>query len=156
MCLICNSLIAEDASYSLLATRDVQFAQMGFTDPADINKLATLHFIDGDNQVCLQLEEHCGLYKLPFGQDAMAIIAGVASHQLRVLALAETWQLRLGHASWEKLVKLSKYATGFSSLITQHDYPCHTCHEAKARPQDYPPPSEHDTKGVWNMDTIDM
>jgi len=154
--LIRDCLIAEDAPYNLLATRDVQLAQMGFTAPADINKPATLHFADGDDQVCLELEEHGGLYKLPFCQDAMTCIAGVASHQLRALTLAETWHLRLGHASWEKLAKLSKYATGFSSPIAQHDYPCHTCHEAKARRQNYPPPSEHDRKGVWNMDTIDM
>ena len=94
---------------------------MGITAPADINKLATLHFFDGNNQVCLELKEHSGLYKLPFCQDAMTCIAGVASHQLRVLTLAEIWHLHLGHASWEKLAKLSKYTTGVSSPITQHE-----------------------------------
>ncbi len=73
-----------------------------------------------------------------------------------MLTLAETWHLRLGQASWEKLAKLSKYATGFSSPIAQHDYPCHTCQKAKAQRQNYPPPPEHDLKGIWNMDTIDM
>jgi hypothetical protein len=56
MRLIRNCLIAEDAPYNLLATLDVQLAQMGFTAPADINKQATLHFIDRDNQVCLELD----------------------------------------------------------------------------------------------------
>jgi hypothetical protein len=131
---------------------------MGFTAPADITHPATLHFLDGSDQVSLELEEHCGLYKLPFCQDAMTCIPGIVSHQLRVLTTAEKWHLRLGHANWDKLAKLSKCAICFNSPIAsaQHEYPCHTCCEAKARQQNYPPLYDHERKGVWKMDTLDM
>lgn len=154
--LIKDCLIAEDAPYNLLSTRDIQLAKMGFTTPADINQPAIVYFEDDAGRVSLELEEHGGLYKLPFCQDIMTTIAGVSSHQLRALTEAEKWHLRMGHAGWDKIATLSKIAKGFHSPIARHDYPCHTCHEAKARRQNYPPPSAHERDGVWCMDTIDM
>ena len=62
----------------------------------------------------------------------------------------------MGHAPISKLAKLSKNCIGMPRVITDTRRPCHDCQDANIIRSDAPPPSSSQTKGVWNVDLIDM
>ena len=67
--------------------------------------------------------------------------------------------LRLNHPSLPTLVKLNDKVTGLPRKLVnrkQGMFPCHTCQDAKAERNDFPPSSENDAEGIWVWDMIDM
>jgi hypothetical protein len=90
-------------------------------------------------KIVFDLTFNKGLYKLPFYQDVATHFAGAFLHQLRALTEHELWHRRLGHASAEKIAKLSQRCKGISRPLTEHNLVCHQCQEGKATRANFPP-----------------
>jgi hypothetical protein len=77
------------------------------------------------------------------------------------LSVEELMHLRLNHPSLPKLVKLNGQVTGLPRKLQnkrQGMFPCHTCQDANATRNDFPPASTNweDDPGLWCWDMIDM
>ena len=75
------------------------------------------------------------------------------------VSVEELMHLRLNHPSLPTLVKLNRQVDGLPRKLSnkrQGMFPCHTCQDAKASRNDYPPASENDATGIWSWDMIDM
>ena len=156
--LIRDCLVAPNAPANLLSTKDLQAAGIGFEISSAPDSSASLNLTTAEgNKIPFPLEEHNGLYMVPFCEDIMTVFANVASHQLRALTPGELWHLRLCHAHPSKLAKLSHNCVGMKQPLAEHSHPCHICHEAKATRQDFPKHIDHsDDDDILTMDLVDM
>ena len=139
-----DCLVAPLAPANLLSTRDLQAAGIGFEVPPTPDAAASINITTPAGlKVDFALQEHQGLYMVPFRSDIMTIFAGVASHQLRSLTTFELWHLRLCHAGASKIAKLSANCIGIAKKLAKQRHPCHVCQEAKATKQPYPEHADH-------------
>ncbi len=137
--LIKGCLVAPNACANLLATKDLAEVGIGFAiSPGDGTATLTMTG-QNEEQLTFALERTNKLIRLPFYQDAITHICGVASHHFKSLTQGELWHLRLGHASARKIATLSKVAKGFALPLAESDIPCHFCQEAKATRSTAPP-----------------
>lgn len=77
------------------------------------------------------------------------------------LSVEELMHLRLNHPSLPKLVQLNGKVIGLPRKLSntkQGMFPCHTCQDAKATRNDFPPSSNNwaDDPGLWSWDMIDI
>jgi hypothetical protein len=130
-------------------------------------------------KIKFQLTQHMGIWPVPSrkyingyaeinGRDMQRMIkayhadAGTippTEHFLfntRMLTDAELWHLRMGHAHITKLAKLSRNCIGINRHIAESRHPCHDCQDCNVIRNNAPPPSQHQNKGAWNVDMIDM
>ncbi len=154
--LIKDCLYAEDAPANLLATSDLQKANVGFAVPAGQGP-AKLCLETNSGTVEFELEKFCGLHLLPFYEEAMTVLAGVVSHRLRALNPTEIWHWRLCHTGFRKIAILSRNCVGIPRPLPEEALPCHTCYDANMRKQNAAQPSEiGEDDGTWSADMFDM
>ena len=153
-----DCLVAPQAPANLLSTKDLQAAGIGFEVPSTPSDQASINITTpGGLKVSFPLQEHQGLYMVPFRTDIMTIFAGVASHQLRSLTTLELWHLRLCHAGASKIAKLSANCIGIPTKLAKEKHPCHACQEAKATKQKFPEHVDHSKDDdILCWDQIDM
>jgi len=137
-----NCLYAPDSMANLLATEDLAKAGIGFEVQPGSGKGVLTRVNSQGEKFTFPLHRSHNLHRIPFYMDTMVHVCGMTSHHFRSLTEAELWHLRLGHASSEKIAKLSKNCIGIKKPLAENEFPCHHCHEGKAQRSRAPPASD--------------